>query len=527
MTTASDQHRDASAAGGSATKRRRATAQHVREARDRLTSSTGTRPAFDYELLRLFAQNRLSASLVVLLLVGTVGFLSSVWTGALKAGTWTSAVLVIHAIIVSKCRQFLGAPANRTSIRGWRLRFIILDLCFGLSWTFILIHPVGVDEGSGTFMLFVMLLVIAMSSMLASSVPIAVFASTVPVSAAVALDFAIRGNLRDYILALMAVTTQGYFSLLAYRLYSSTLATLEARAEKDALIGELETSKSISDEARHRAEAANIAKSRFLAQMSHELRTPLNAILGFSEVMKGEIFGPHSVPAYKEYAADIHNSGVHLLGLINEILDLSRIEAGRYELNEEPVSLAHVVSECSHLLAMRARGRGVTIHEAFEKDMPKLWADVRAVRQICLNLLGNAVKFTPHGGDIWLKAGWTASGGQYVSVKDTGTGIPEEEIPIVLASFGQGSNSIKSAEQGAGLGLPIAKSLVDLHGGTFSLKSKLRIGTEVIVTFPPERVTSALAPLAESAPSIAPPQAAPETPPGNDKASALRRLLFK
>jgi two-component system, cell cycle sensor histidine kinase PleC len=261
--------------------------------------------------------------------------------------------------------------------------------------------------------------------------------------------------------------------------------------------------------------------------MSHELRTPLNAILGFSEVMKGEIFGPHSVPAYKEYAADIHNSGVHLLGLINEILDLSRIEAGRYELNEEPASLAHVVGECSHLLAMRARNRGLTLHELFEKDMPKLWVDVRALRQICLNLLGNAIKFTPHGGEIWLKAGWTASGGQYVSVKDTGTGIPEEEIPIVLASFGQGSNSIKSAEQGAGLGLPIAKSLVDLHGGTFTLKSKVRIGTEVIVTFPPERVMSALAPLAESAPPIAPPSVEAEEADMPSKASALHRLLFK
>jgi two-component system cell cycle sensor histidine kinase PleC len=235
------------------------------------------------------------------------------------------------------------------------------------------------------------------------------------------------------------------------------------------------------------------------------------------------------VPAYKEYAADIHNSGVHLLGLINEILDLSRIEAGRYELNEEPVSLAHVVAECSHLLAIRARARVVTIHELFEKDMSKLWADVRAVRQICLNLLGNAVKFTPQGGEIWLKVGWTASGGQYVSVKDTGPGIPEEEIPVVLASFGQGSNSIKSAEQGAGLGLPIAKSLVDLHGGTFTLRSKLRIGTEVIVTFPPERVMSALAPLAGTAPSIAPAQSDDDepNPPANRKASALRRLLFK
>ena len=387
----------------------------------------------------------------------------------------------------------------------------MLDLFFGLAWMFILIHPVGVDEGSGTFMLFVMLLVVAVSSMLASSVPVAVLAATVPVSAAVALDFALRGNLHDYILAILALAAQGYFLLLAHRLYSTTLATLEARAEKDALIGELETSKAISDEARRRAEAANIAKSRFLAQMSHELRTPLNAILGFSEVMKSEIFGPHHVPAYKDYAGDIHNSGVHLLGLINEILDLSRIEAGRYELNEEPVSLVHVVGECSHLLQMRAKSRNLSIHEMFEPDMPRLWADERAVRQICLNLLGNAIKFTPQGGEIWLKVGWTASGGQYLSVKDTGPGIPEEEIPIVLASFGQGSNSIKSAEQGAGLGLPIAKSLVDLHGGTFTLKSKLRIGTEVIVTFPPERVMAALAPMAEPAPSIQAQQPQPET----------------
>ncbi len=360
---------------------------------------------------------------------------------------------------------------------------------------FILIHPVGVDESSGTFMLFVMLLVVAVSSMLASSLPMAVFAATFPVTAAIALDFALQGTLRDYILAIMAVTAQGYFAVLAYRLYSTTLATLVARAEKDALIGELEQAKAISDEARQRAEAANISKSRFLAQMSHELRTPLNAILGFSEVMKTEVFGAHSVPAYKEYSADIHNSGVHLLGLINEILDLSRIEAGRYELNEESVALVAIIEDCHHLLKLRAANRGITIHEMFEADLPRIWADERAVRQICLNLLSNAIKFTPQGGEIWLKVGWTASGGQYMTVKDTGPGIPEEEIPIVLASFGQGSNSIKSAEQGAGLGLPIAKSLVDLHGGTFVLKSKLRIGTEVVVTFPPERVVAAMAPM--------------------------------
>ena len=509
--------------------KRRLAAQYVRDARDRLTSTSGTRPVFDVELLRQYAQNRLSASLVILLLVTTIGFLSSLWTGAVVAGAWTASVLVIHAVIVTKCRQLLGLPVSAVNARTWRFRFVMLDLFYGLAWMFALINPLGADESTGTFMLFVMLLVVAVSSMLASSLPIAAFAATFPVTAAIALNFALLGTLRDYILAVMAVTAQGYFAILAYRLYSTTLATLEARAEKDALIGELEQAKMISDEARQRAEAANVSKSRFLAQMSHELRTPLNAILGFSEVMKTEVFGEHSVPAYKEYSADIHTSGVHLLGLINEILDLSRIEAGRYELNEESVSLVSIVEDCHHLLKLRATNRGINLHEVYEQGLPRLWADERAIRQICLNLLSNAIKFTPQGGDIWLKVGWTASGGQYMSVTDTGAGIPEEEIPVVLASFGQGSNSIKSAEQGAGLGLPIAKSLVDLHGGTFTLRSKLRIGTEVIVTFPPERVVAAMAPMMEPAPPIVPQAPAPgERILNDDERRRLRqRPLFR
>ncbi len=444
--TISEAHELASPAAAPQTQRRLAS-QHVREARDRLTSTSGTRPVFDYELLRQFAQNRISASPVILLLVVTIGLLSGLWTGALTSGVWTGGALLIHLVIIRKCRLFLDETPSTANLRSWRMRFILLDLFFGMAWTFILINPVGLDEQASTFMLFVMLLVVAISSMLASSLPVAVFALTLPVTIAIALDFAVNGTLHDYILAAMALTAEGYFSLLAYRLYSTTLATLEARAEN---------------------------------------------------------FGPHGVPAYKDYAGDIHSSGVHLLNLINEILDLSRIEAGRYELNEEAVSLNRVVEDCHHLLKLRASNRGITIHEMFEPDLPKLWGDERAVRQICLNLLSNAIKFTPQGGEIWLKVGWTASGGQYMSVKDTGPGIPEEEIPIVLASFGQGSNSIKSAEQGAGLGLPIAKNLIDLHGGTFSLKSKLRIGTEVIVTFPPERVMSALAPISDAAPPIQP-----------------------
>ncbi len=479
---------------------RRVAAQRVREARDRLTSSSGTRPAFDHELLRQYAQTRMSASLVVILLVVATGALSCLWLPMLYAGFWTCGILVIHAVVIRLCSRFLNLPPAPATTRRWRLRFVALDLLYGLGWTLILVHPSGLGVVSNTLMLFLMLLVVAVSSMLAASLPIAAFASTIPVTAAIALNFVLRGTLDAYILAALAVAAECYFALLAHRLHSTTLATLEARAEKDALIGELEQAKAISDEARHRAEAANVSKSRFLAQMSHELRTPLNAILGFSEVMKSEIFGAHEVAVYKDYSADIHNSGVHLLNLINEILDLSRIEAGRYELNEEPFSLIHVVADCHHLLKLRASSRGITIHEVFEDEMPKLWGDERATRQIVLNLLSNAIKFTPQGGEIWLKSGWTASGGQYLSVKDTGSGIPEDEIPIVLASFGQGSNSIKSAEQGAGLGLPIAKNLIDMHGGTFTLKSKLRIGTEVIITFPPERVMAALAPMPEGPP---------------------------
>jgi len=419
-------------------KRRRVMTQRVREARDQLTSTTGTRATFDYELLRQFADNRISASLMVMLLVGTVGFLSSFWISPIIAGIWTVAVLAIHLIIVAKCRQFLGSARNGTSLRTWQMRFIVLDLFYGLAWMFNLVNPSGVDARSSTFMLFMMLLIVAVSSMLASSLPIAAFAATMPVTFAVALNFALLGTVQDYILAIMALVAQGYFMMLIQRLYAGNVAALVARAEKDALIAELEEAKEYAEEARRRAEGANIAKSQFLAQMSHELRTPLNAILGFSEVMKTEVFGAHAVPAYKEYSNDIHVSGQHLLNLINEVLDLSRIEAGRYELNEESVSLCAVVEDCHHLLRLRAQNRGIAIHEAFEPGLPRIWADERAVRQVCLNLLSNAVKFTPPGGEIWLKCGWTASGGQYISVKDTGPGIPEDEISIVMSKFGQG-----------------------------------------------------------------------------------------
>jgi two-component system cell cycle sensor histidine kinase PleC len=342
-----------------------------------------------------------------------------------------------------------------------------------------------------------MIVIISMRVMFASTVMPIVYAGTIPMTVALVLRFVLLDAAFYWALALMAIGVHVYFIFLMRGMNSTVMTMLEYRAEKDSLIAELEEAKTISDEARRRAEAANVAKSRFLATMSHELRTPLNAILGFSEVMKSEILGPHENPTYKEYATDIHESGQHLLNLINEILDLSRIEAGRYDLNEEAIALADVADDCHRLLKIRAEKKDLKVQQAFARDMAKLWADERALRQICLNLLSNAIKFTPSGGNITLTVGNTTDGGQYLSVRDNGPGIPEEEIPRVLQSFGQGSLAHETAEGGTGLGLPIVMGLVELHGGTFNLKSKLRQGTEVIATFPRKRVMQALPRLSE------------------------------
>jgi two-component system cell cycle sensor histidine kinase PleC len=325
----------------------------------------------------------------------------------------------------------------------------------------------------------------AMSSPALGRRPLLVFATPVCI-----LFFATASPMDPFQMAILALLVSAFilFLIVSDRLYRSHVAMLSIQAEKDWLITELEMAKSISDEARRRAEEANLAKSRFLASMSHELRTPLNAILGFSEVMENELLGPLQNATYREYVSDIHRSGDHLLNLINEILDLSRIEAGRYELKEELVSLREIAEDCIGMIELKARNKGIVIERQYERILPRIWVDEKSIRQVILNLMSNAVKFTPTGGHITLKIGWTAGGGQYLSVCDDGPGIPEDEIPIVLSAFGQGSIAIKSAEQGTGLGLPIVQAILVEHGGELVLKSKLRSGTEATAILPRNRV---------------------------------------
>jgi two-component system cell cycle sensor histidine kinase PleC len=473
--------------------RRRRLAKDVRDVRERLTSSIGLERAFDYELVRLFAQYRTSASGPLFGLALAIAAVAAIWIPFQSTALWFILVVTGMALMLTLAQRFLREDPESVSLQAWRRRFILGELLQGASWALIIQVLVATQAvGARSFLLFVMVMLAALTAMLSATIPVAVYAGLVPLTLAM-LSLAISSPGMDMImLVAMAASAQFFFLFLANRLYSSAVATLQSRAEKDAIFAELEEAKANSDEARRRAEEANLAKSRFLATMSHELRTPLNAILGFSEVMKNEVFGPHASPSYREYAGDIHGSGQHLLTLINEILDLSRIEAGRYELSEEAVALPYVVEDCRHMLNLRAKAKNQTLREFSDPTLPRLWADERALRQIVLNILSNAVKFTPPGGEITVKVGWTSSGGQYLSVKDNGPGIPDEEIPIVMSSFGRGSVAIKTAEQGSGLGLPIVKGLVDLHGGGFQLKSKPREGTEVIVTFPAARVMDAL-----------------------------------
>ena len=257
------------------------------------------------------------------------------------------------------------------------------------------------------------------------------------------------------------------------------------------MLGQIQRHEEVLRKARQQAEAANRAKSDFLANMSHELRTPLNAILGFSEVMMREVAGPIGQPHYREYATDIHDSGRHLLEVINDILDLSKIEAGRVELVDGRVELGPLVEKAVRLVSDRAEQAEVEIRLLSEPDLPDLIADERLVKQALLNLLSNAVKFTPRGGRVEVSLLLAADGALCLSVRDSGIGIAEADLERVLTPFTQAESALSRNYQGTGLGLPLTKSFVDMHGGTLALESRLGEGTEVTLRFPAKRVQSA------------------------------------
>ena len=469
----------------------------LRDPRTEQADSLGNPNAFRDELLRRHArvQWQYKYALIFAVLIAS-------WVGRGRLddqiiAAWTGGALSVTLLGLLAAYRFLKIEDTRAVVKKWTAIFNVIQVAYGIVWAILLtLFPLGADNNivvttvafAGTTVMM------GLSLLSANNLRFGVLMSSLPFALVVAARLGFDGDMAHLALAVVLLGTCLFFEHLGSEMRLSWVNHLQSEVVRDQLIVDLEAATAISDEARRRAEEANLAKSRFLATMSHELRTPLNAILGFSEVMSNEVMGPLNNEHYKEYVTDIHSSGSHLLNLINEILDLSRVEAGRYEMNEEPVSLIHAAEESQQMMKLKANQKRISIIMQLQPDLPEINADARAVRQIILNLLSNALKFTPEGGSVWMKVGWTAGGGQYISITDSGPGIPEEEIPVVLSSFGQGSIAIKSAEQGTGLGLPIVQALVHMHEGHFELKSKLREGTEVIATFPRSRVLETMLP---------------------------------
>lgn len=263
---------------------------------------------------------------------------------------------------------------------------------------------------------------------------------------------------------------------------------IEAQAVSLAEAAEkLQAARLEAEQARRAAEDANRAKSQFLATMSHELRTPLNAIIGFAEVIKEMHFGADAQDRYVDYAHDIHESGQHLLELINDILDIAKIEAGKLKISPEVLQLKPVLNGCMRLFATRANAKELTLHCSTTPAEATLYADERAIKQILFNLLSNAVKFTLSGGHITVRATADEDGCISIVVADTGIGIPEDHIERVMQPFEQFENRYDQMREGTGLGLSLVKALAEVHGGTVAIDSRVDVGTTVTVRFPADR----------------------------------------
>lgn len=274
---------------------------------------------------------------------------------------------------------------------------------------------------------------------------------------------------------------EGYatkLDLAGEKIFTVTLSDISDRRKAESAVSK----------AKEEAEASNRAKSEFLATMSHELRTPLNAIIGFSEVLKDEMFGPIGNTTYGEYARDIHGTGELLLELINDILDLSKVESGMDELHEESLDVPEVIQTVLQLVRQRAENHCLELKLVSPDNLPLLYADKRKLKQILVNLLTNAIKFTATGGNVTLTICCSSDTGYMFQVADTGIGIAPENIPKALSQFGQIDGDLNRKYQGTGLGLPLTKALIELHGGSLDLQSQVDVGTTATVHFPASRL---------------------------------------
>ena len=441
------------------------------------------------ELLVHFLRNQIRVTPAMPVLALLLGITAMQWASPSRVIVWMIGAFACQAIQTYLCQLYFKRERSYDEQRDWIGIMSAAELLTGVCWFLpLFLFWTEANHSQQIYLIASVMVVIAVRLLIVNSFMPVLIAGTGVLTIGVAMRCVWEAEPLYIALGATIVALEAFLLMVARNLQETARDMLIFKAQKDTLIADLQRAKAKAEEQQQRAEEASQAKSEFLATMSHELRTPLNAIMGFSEILKHEMFGPLAVKAYKDYADDIHHSGNYLLALINDILDLSRIEAGRRDVQDEPVSVLIAVEEVNHLLLMKAADKKIEVFVEVSDTLPRLMADRRAVSQILINLLSNAIKFTPAGGLVDVKADRDSRGGLFISIKDNGPGIPPHEIEAAMSAFSRGSMATKKAIDGAGLGLPIVKGLMSVHGGTLELRSKAGEGTEAIVTFPPGRV---------------------------------------
>jgi two-component system cell cycle sensor histidine kinase PleC len=404
-------------------------------------------------------------------------------------------VIAMATVAMAKLVHSYNRAARRNQdydvMQSWFRRFMFMQAAISTAWGAVpwLLWEQG-HQLNHVFLAGMMAGVIATQAVMRINHIDMFLASFLPVAGLTVARFAFGDTLLDYTVAATLVLYVIQFNLDGRRLTRRVAEDSRLRFQVEDLARELEETRDEALRKRFEAETANASKTAFLANMSHELRTPLNAILGFSEIIAQECFGPTGSPRYKEYAGDIHSSGAHLLSLINDLLDVAKIEAGKMDIDPNPLEARKTLEGALKIMVPKAREKRQQLIIDVETDTPPLYADERALKQILINLVSNASKFTPEGGRIAVTAG-KAPGGQFqIMVEDNGPGIPREKLDRIFTPFNQVDNRYDRQAGGTGLGLALVRGLAELHGGRAWIESEYGYGCKVFVLLPAEPVSA-------------------------------------
>ena len=440
------------------------------------------------EQLRFVGETGRPALVVIPIMATFLTASNMVWAAPSHALAWLSAVYFVMAANAAVFNRFRESDPQPEQAGQWTLACTASILTVNILWACMVLlvwspHDVG---NTGYVISFLCASLAAAVAIYGPVLPISLLCPVIYIPFMIVHATTVAG-----VLSWLAPANLAGYGLimcgLAWSIHRSATNGIRLRLQNETMAKDLAKANEISERARRQAEEANLAKSAFLASMSHDLRTPLNAIMGFSDLMLQGTFGPIAPAKYVNYVRDIHQSGEHLLTLINDILDVSKIDAGKRELEHVEVSLRSVAEEALHFVEMQAQKSGVRLDMHVPAQVV-MYSDERALTQILTNLLSNAVKFTKPGGSATVFARYQPDGNLMFGVEDTGIGISSDDMSKVLEPFGQANHYTSIEGHGTGLGLPIVKGLIEAMGGTFGIESTPNVGTRVWGEFPPSQM---------------------------------------